>query len=261
MHSRSLAPGIDVGVSSSSPTAPPFSSFQRSAFVAPCVRSTSCETCDALSRQSASGTRGQGLGTCAGRVVDVVELGGIVEDAVELVVGTAVDDVVVLVVGAFVVLVLVEDVVDDVVLLVVDVVGRVVELDVVEELLVDDVVELVVDEVVVDDGRVVEDVVELVVGTVVDDVVLVDDSLDVLVLEDVVDDVVVLVAGLVVLVDVELEVEVLEPVEQSRAQLTDVSLPLQTPSPQHALTGVTVQSGPHRVTSQPIGFVPAFPQQ
>src|SRR5262249_36876910 len=160
MHSRSLAPGIDVGVSSSSPTAPPFSSFQRSAFVDPYVRSTSCETCDALSRQSASGTRGHGLGTCAGRVVDVLELGGIVEDPVELVVGTAVDDVVVLVVCALVVLV------EDVVLLVVDVVSRVVELDVVEELLVGD-------EVVVDDGCVVEDVVELVVGTVVDDVVLV----------------------------------------------------------------------------------------
>ena len=162
----------------------------------------------------------------------------VVEDVVELVVGTAVDDVEVLVVDDFVVLVL-DEVVDDVVVL-----------------LVEDVV-----------GLVVEEVVELVVGTVVvDDVeVLVVDDFVVLVLDEVVDDVVLLVDDVVVLVEVEVvDVGVVVEVdddEQSRTQVPAVSLPPQRPSPQHTLTGFRVQLEPHRFTSQPTGFVPALPQQ
>ena len=118
-------------------------------------------------------------------------------------------------------LLVLDDVEDDVLLLDVDVV----ELELVDELVEDDVLELVGWMVMVDDVE-----------------VLVDD--------DVEDEVVLLVAAMVVLVE-----------GQSRTQVAEVSPPPQTPSPQHTLTGFTVQLGPHRLTSQPTGFVPALPQQ
>ena len=90
---------MDTSVSSPAPTMPPASIFQRSVFVA---RSTSCDRCDGLSRQSVRGVAGQPLSTCPASVVDVVkEVAGpeVVDEVVveEVLVGAEVEDVVVLV--------------------------------------------------------------------------------------------------------------------------------------------------------------------